>query len=221
MLSDKVSDDIKEHVIQSLDTLKEQGVSWDVFDFGHFDDALSAYYILAPAEASANLERYDGVRYGHRDSAAQNLRSMYKQSRANGFGDEVIRRILLGTFVLSSGYYDAYYVKAQKVRTMVMKKFNEAFSKFDVLAMPTTPTPAFKLGEHMNDPSAMYVADIATIPVNLAGLPGISIPCGFSSSQLPIGLQLVGKRFDEASILAMGHRFQSVTDFHLKEPQHV
>ena len=142
---------------------------------------------------------------------------MIKKSRGNGFGDEVIRRIILGTFVLSSGYYDAYYLKAQKVRTLVIQKFNEAFSNFDVLAMPTAPTPAFTFGAFEKDPAAMYAADIATIPVNLAGLPGISVPCGFSSNNLPIGLQIVGKRFDEEKILQVAHAYESQHEWHQQE----
>lgn len=218
LLSDTINQDVREATVAALDKLKEQGATWEEVEFGCFDDALAAYYILAPAEASANLERYDGVRYGLRDKDAGYLRQMYKKSRGQGFGDEVIRRICLGTFVLSSGYYDAYYLKAQKVRSVVIQKFNEVFSTYDVIAMPTTPSTAFKFGAFEADPAAMYTADIATIPVNLAGLPGISIPCGFSNDNLPIGFQLVGKRYDEETILRVGHQYQTLTDFHTKEP---
>jgi len=218
LLSDKIDQEAREATVAALDKLKDRGATWEEVEFGCFDDALAAYYILAPAEASANLERYDGVRYGLREPNTDYLRQMYKKTRGQGFGDEVIRRICLGTFVLSSGYYDAYYLKAQKVRSVVIQKFNEVFSKYDVIAMPTTPTPAFKFGAFEKDPAAMYTADIATIPVNLAGLPGISVPCGFSSDNLPLGLQLVGKRYDESTILRVGHQYQSLTDFHLQEP---
>jgi Asp-tRNAAsn/Glu-tRNAGln amidotransferase A subunit and related amidases len=170
---------------------------------------------FAPAEASSNLARYDGVRFGYRCKDPANLEDLYKRSRSEGFGDEVKRRILTGTYVLSSGFYDAYYLKAQKVRRLIRDDFMHAFNEVDVILTPTAPTPAFKIGEKSNDPVAMYLSDIFTIAVNLAGLPGISIPAGFSN-QLPVGLQLIGKHFDEAKILNAAHQFQLNTDWHTK-----
>lgn len=201
-----------------LETLKSLGAELVSVPFAYFDAALSAYYILAPAEASANLERYDGVRFGHRTKDAKNLKEMIVKSRSEGFGDEVKRRIIMGTFVLSSGYYDAYYLQGQKVRSKVIEAFDEVFSNVDVMALPTAPSPAFKLNENNDDPMAMYLSDIATIPANLAGLPGLSVPAGFSREGLPIGLQLVGKAFDDATVLNVGHAFQTVTDFHTQRP---
>lgn len=173
----------------------------------HTEYALAAYYIIATAEASSNLARYDGVRYGHRSEQADTLLDLYFKSRAEGFGSEVKRRIILGTYVLSSGYYDAYYGRAQKVRTLIREDFIHAFRDVDVLLTPTTPTPAFKRGEKSEDPLAMYLADIYTIGVNLAGLPAISVPCGFTTGGLPIGLQLIGQPFAEADLLAAAHAY--------------
>jgi aspartyl-tRNA(Asn)/glutamyl-tRNA(Gln) amidotransferase subunit A len=164
--------------------------------------AIATYYIVATAEASSNLARYDGIRYGHRATAARSLGDLYERTRAEGFGAEVKRRILLGTYALSAGYYDAYYLRAQKVRALIRRDFDQAFaSGIDAVLSPTSPTPAFKLGEKIDDPLAMYLNDIYTVPANLAGLPGISVPCGFSKAGLPIGLQLIGKPFEEASLL--------------------
>jgi len=171
--------------------------------------AVPVYYIIAPAEASSNLSRYDGIRYGHRSAAASNAIDVYYKSRAEGFGPEVKRRIILGSYVLSSGYYDAYYLKAQQTRTLIRNDFNQAFEKCDALLTPTTPTPAFKAGEKTDDPLAMYLSDIFTINVNLAGLPGISVPCGFTEGGLPVGLQIIGKPFQEAELLAIAHAFES------------
>ena len=167
----------------------------------HTEYAIPAYYIVATAEASANLARYDGVRYGFRARGARTLAEMYRQTRDGGFGMEVKRRIMLGTYALSAGYYDAYYLKAQKVRTLLTRDFDQAFKKVDVIAAPTAPTPAFKLGEKVDDPLAMYLADIYTVTANLAGIPGISVPCGESRDGLPIGLQIFGRHFDEATVL--------------------
>lgn len=171
----------------------------------HTKYAIPTYYILATAEASANLARYDGVRYGHRAAAANTVAEMYRRTRDEGFGTEVKRRIMLGTYVLSAGYYDAYYLKAQRVRTLVARDFDSAFQKVDLIVTPTSPTTAFKLGEKSNDPLAMYLADVFTITANLAGLPAISVPCGNDSAGLPIGLQILGKHFDEATILRVAH----------------
>lgn len=171
----------------------------------HTSYAIPTYYVIATAEASSNLARYDGVRYGLRSSEATTLSEMYRRTRDAGFGAEVKRRIMLGTYVLSAGYYDAYYLKAQRVRSLLARDFDEAFSKVDVLVTPTTPTPAFKLGEKTDDPLAMYLADIFTVTADLAGIPGISIPCGRSKEGLPIGMQILGKHFDEATVLRVAH----------------
>jgi aspartyl-tRNA(Asn)/glutamyl-tRNA(Gln) amidotransferase subunit A len=178
----------------------------------HTKYALATYYLLAPAEASSNLARYDGVRYGLR-VPARNLGEMYAQTRDRGFGPEVKRRILLGTYALSAGYYDAYYLKAQKVRTLIRQDFEVAWSKVDAILSPTAPAPAFKLGEKVNDPLAMYANDVFTLPCNLAGLPGLSLPCGFTRSGLPIGLQILGRPFDEATVLRVGQSFERAHDF--------
>jgi aspartyl-tRNA(Asn)/glutamyl-tRNA(Gln) amidotransferase subunit A len=181
--------------------------------------AIAAYYIIATAECSSNLARYDGVRYGHRSKAATNAIDLYFKSRAEGFGEEVKRRIILGTYVLSSGYYDAYYLRAQKVRSLIRDEFMGVFKDCDALLSPTTPTPAFKIGEKSADPLSMYLSDIYTIGVNLAGLPGISIPCGFTSGKLPIGLQIIGQPFREADLLAIAHRYEQAHDWHRQHPE--
>jgi aspartyl-tRNA(Asn)/glutamyl-tRNA(Gln) amidotransferase subunit A len=185
----------------------------------HTELAVSVYYILAPAEASSNLARYDGIRYGHRASGDLDLKTLYSRSRSEGFGKEVQRRILVGTYVLSSGYYDAYYLKAQKVRSLIVQDFQNAFKdKCDVILAPTAPDVAFKLGERVSDPLKMYLNDIFTIPVNLAGLPGMSLPCGFTSNGLPIGLQLIGKPWDEATLFQVASAYESATEWHTKKP---
>ena len=182
--------------------------------------AIPVYYLVATAEASSNLARYDGVRYGHRAALGptDGLREMYERTRDEGFGAEVKRRIMLGTFVLSAGYHDAYYVKAQLVRAKVRDDYVRAFERVDVVATPTTPTPAFKLGEKTADPLQMYLADIFTVSANLAGLPAISLPCGFSPDGLPIGCQLTGRRWDEATLLTAGAALQARTDWHTRLP---
>ena len=177
---------------------------------------MATYYLIATAEASSNLARYDGVRFGHR-AEADGLLEMYTKSRSEGFGSEVKRRIMLGTYALSSGYYDAYYVKAQKVRTLIMNDFISAFANVDVMLTPVAPTPAFKIGEKINDPLQMYLSDIFTIPVNLAGTCAMSIPAGFSASGLPIGLQLIGKPFGEETILRAGFAFEQATEWHTRK----
>jgi aspartyl-tRNA(Asn)/glutamyl-tRNA(Gln) amidotransferase subunit A len=178
----------------------------------HTEYAVPTYYIVATAEASANLARFDGVRYGYRAKNARTLSEMYRRSRDEGFGAEVKRRIMLGTYALSAGYYDAYYLKAQKVRTLLTGDFDEAFKKVDVIVTPTSPTAAFKLGEKVNDPLAMYLADIYTVTADLAGIPGISIPCGETHEKLPIGLQILGEHFDEATILRVAHAFERAAE---------
>jgi aspartyl-tRNA(Asn)/glutamyl-tRNA(Gln) amidotransferase subunit A len=185
----------------------------------HTRYALATYYLIAPAEASSNLARYDGVRYGFRALAARGLREMYFQTRAAGFGPEVKRRIMLGTYALSAGYYDAYYLKAQKVRTLIRQDFLTAFEQVDAILSPTSPVTAFKLGEKLEDPLAMYLMDIFTLPCNLAGIPGMSIPCGFSKAGLPIGLQILGRHFDEARVLRIGRAFEREHDFVRRAPK--
>jgi aspartyl-tRNA(Asn)/glutamyl-tRNA(Gln) amidotransferase subunit A len=180
--------------------------------------SVPVYYVLAPAEASSNLARYDGVRYGHRAPEYGDLTDMYKKTRAQGFGPEVKRRILIGTYVLSHGYYDAYYIQAQKIRRLIARDFTEAFKRCDVIVGPTSPTTAFKLGEKTDDPVLMYLNDIFTIPANLAGLPGMSVPCGFDSKGLPVGLQIIGNYFAEARMLNVAHQYQQVTDWHARAP---
>jgi aspartyl-tRNA(Asn)/glutamyl-tRNA(Gln) amidotransferase subunit A len=187
----------------------------------HTDCGVATYYVLAPAEASANLARFDGVRYGHRSALPGDLLDHYMNTRAEGFGPEVKRRILLGTYVLSSGYYDAYYLKAQRARTLIRQDFEQAFEKVDVILSPTAPSPAHKLGEISNDPLKMYLEDVFTIAANLAGLPAISVPCGFamdSGKPLPVGLQLVGKAMDEATVLRAAHAYEQSTEWHKARP---
>jgi aspartyl-tRNA(Asn)/glutamyl-tRNA(Gln) amidotransferase subunit A len=180
--------------------------------------AIPVYYIIAPAEASSNLSRFDGVKFGHRASQYTDLLDMYKKTRAEGFGDEVKRRIMVGTYVLSHGYYDAYYLQAQKIRRMIADDFQNAFKSCDVIAGPVAPTVAWKLGEKNEDPVAAYLADIYTLPGSLAGLPGMSLPVGFGDSHMPVGLQLIGNHLQEGKLLNMAHRYQQVTDFHLRTP---
>lgn len=212
-----VMPEVKQRVQEAIELLVSLGAEAEECSLPHTEYALSAYYLIAPAEASSNLARYDGVRYGHRAAGAESLMDMYRRTRQEGFGPEVKRRIMLGTYALSSGYYEAYYLKAQKVRTLVKRDFEQAFTKYDVLLAPTAPTPAFKVGEKVDNPLAMYLADICTIPVNLAGLPGLSVPCGFVDD-LPVGLQLIGKPFDEGTLLRVAYAFEKSTDFHKQEP---
>lgn len=181
--------------------------------------SIPVYYIIAPAEASSNLSRFDGVKFGHRAKQYTDLVDMYKKTRAEGFGDEVKRRIMIGTYVLSHGYYDAYYLQAQKIRRMIADDFQQAFQQCDVIAGPAAPTVAWKLGEHGNDPLADYLADIFTLPGSLAGLPGMSLPVGFGEGGMPVGLQLMGNYFQEGRLLNAAHRFQQATDFHLRKPE--
>jgi len=216
-LGEGVSEEVRESVIAALKVLEGLGATWEEVSLPHSKYGVATYYLIASSEASANLARFDGVRYGFRTNNADNLIDMYKKTRAEGFGDEVKRRIMLGTFALSSGYYDAYYKKAQQVRTLIKSDFDQIFEKYDVIIGPTTPTPAFKIGEKMSDPLTMYANDILTIPVNLAGVPGLSVPCGFSNG-LPIGLQIIGKHFDEATVLRVGHAFEQATEYHKQRP---
>jgi aspartyl-tRNA(Asn)/glutamyl-tRNA(Gln) amidotransferase subunit A len=221
---------IKEHFAEGLDSeveaavraaievYKSQGAEIVELSLPHAKYAVATYYLIACSEASSNLARYDGVHYGRRADSFKNMVDMYSQSRAEGFGPEVKRRIMLGVFALSSGYSEQYYLKAQKVRRLIRNDFDEALKQCDVIAAPTSPTPAFKIGELVNDPLQMYLADVYTISANLAGIPGISIPAGFSISGLPIGLQLLGGPFEEEKLLRAARMFESQTDWHTKEP---
>lgn len=217
-LGEGVQEEVRQSVLASLKVLEKMGATWEEVSLPHSKYALATYYLLSSSEASANLSRFDGVRYGYRTDNAETLIQMYKNTRAEGFGDEVKRRIMLGTFALSSGYYDAYYKKAQKVRTLIKQDFENVFEKYDVIVGPTTPTPAFKIGEKTADPLTMYANDILTIPVNLAGVPGISVPCGFSNG-LPLGLQIIGKHYDEKTVYRVAHAFEQATDFHKQKPE--
>jgi aspartyl-tRNA(Asn)/glutamyl-tRNA(Gln) amidotransferase subunit A len=202
----------------AIKALEGLGATIKEISLPHTEYCLAVYYVLAPSEASSNLSRFDGVRYGHRAAGANNLLELYEKSRGEGFGPEVKRRIMLGTYALSSGYYDAYYAKAQKVRTLIKQDFDKAFEQVDVIATPTTPGPAFKPGEKANDPLQMYLADIFTISCNLAGLPGLSLPCGLTSQNLPVGLQLLGKPFDEATLLRVAHQYEQSNAWNRKLP---
>ncbi|MBD2434963.1 MULTISPECIES: Asp-tRNA(Asn)/Glu-tRNA(Gln) amidotransferase subunit GatA [Fischerella] len=210
---------VEQAITKALDQLQNLGAEIHVVSCPRFRYGLPSYYIIAPSEASANLARYDGVKYGYRAEEAENLMEMYTRTRASGFGAEVKRRIMLGTYALSAGYYDAYYLKAQKVRTLIKEDFERAFEQVHVLACPTAPTTAFKAGEKTADPLSMYLVDLMTIPVNLAGLPGISVPCGFDDNGLPIGLQLIGRPLREDQLFQVAYAYEQSTPWHLRMPQ--
>jgi len=210
--------EVDEAVKKAIAHLQDLGAEIQTISCPNFRYGLPAYYIIAPSEASANLARYDGVKYGFRAEEGDNLLSMYEKTRAQGFGPEVKRRIMIGTYALSAGYYDAYYLKAQKVRTLIKQDFEKAFASVDVLVSPTAPTTAFKAGEKTKDPISMYLSDLMTIPVNLAGLPGLSIPCGFDQQGLPIGLQFIGDVLREDVLLQVAHTYEQTTNWHLKQP---
>jgi aspartyl-tRNA(Asn)/glutamyl-tRNA(Gln) amidotransferase subunit A len=203
-----LDDEVRQAVESAIDKLKGLGCEIVPVSLPHTPYAIPTYYLIATAEASANLARYDGVRYSHRARGVKTLSEMYRRSRDEGFGAEVKRRIMLGTYALSAGYYDAYYLKAQKARTLLTRDFDDAFRKVDAIVTPTSPTAAFRLGEKSNDPLAMYLADIYTVTADLAGIPGISVPCGETKEKLPIGLQILGKHFDEAAILRVAHAYE-------------
>lgn len=209
---------VKEAVLAALKVYESLGAVWEEVSLPHTEYAVATYYLLASSEASSNLARYDGVRYGVRAENADNLIDMYRKSRSQGFGAEVKRRIMLGTYALSSGYYDAFYLKAQKVRTLIRQDFEKVFENYDVIIGPTAPTTAFKIGAQVDDPLTMYLNDILTIPVNLAGIPAISIPCG-TVDGMPVGLQIIGKALDEATVLRAAHAFEQNTSFHQERPQ--
>ncbi|OES45298.1 Asp-tRNA(Asn)/Glu-tRNA(Gln) amidotransferase subunit GatA [Domibacillus iocasae] len=217
-LGEGVSEEVRQSVLSALKVLEGLGATWEEVSLPHSKYGVATYYLLASSEASSNLARFDGIRYGYRAENADNLIDLYKKTRAEGFGDEVKRRIMLGTFALSSGYYDAYYKKAQQVRTLIKKDFEDVLESYDVIIGPTTPTPAFKIGEIIDDPLTMYANDILTIPVNLAGVPGISVPCGFAENGLPLGLQIIGHHFDEKTVYRVAHAYEQATDFHKQKP---
>jgi len=214
-----LSADVRAAIDAALKEYQKLGASLVEVSLPRTQLAIPVYYIIAPAEASSNLSRFDGVKFGHRAAQHGDLLDMYKKTRAEGFGDEVKRRIMIGTYVLSHGYYDAYYLQAQKIRRMIADDFQQAFRQCDVIAGPVAPSVAWKLGEHGNDPLADYLADIFTLPGSLAGLPGMSIPCGFGEAGMPVGLQLVGNYFAEGRLLNAAHKFQQATDFHLRKPE--
>ena len=218
LLEQGVDPEIARAFKMSLDTLTSRGAVLVDIELPHAKYATAVYYLVATAEASSNLARYDGVRYGYRAPDSNDLHAMYAGSRARGFGPEVKRRIMLGTYVLSAGYYEAYYLKAQQVRTLILRDYEHAFERVEVVAMPTSPTPAFKLGERVDDPLQMYLADVFTVSANLAGLPAISVPCGFTGSRLPIGLQLTGRRFDEATLLRVADAYERDTNWWEQTP---
>ena len=211
-----INEEVKENLQKSIEKYKELGAEIEEFSLNIAKYSLAAYYIIACAEASSNLGRFDGIRYTYRTGEFKNLKELYKKSRSEAFGPEVKRRIILGTYVLSSGYYDAYYKKAQQVRTLVMNKFSKAFEKYDVILTPTSPTVAFGIGTKSENPLEMYLSDICTVSVNIAGLPAISIPCGVNSEKMPIGMQLIGNKFEEEKILNAAYTFEQAVEFRKK-----
>ncbi|MES1979035.1 MAG: Asp-tRNA(Asn)/Glu-tRNA(Gln) amidotransferase subunit GatA [Pseudomonadota bacterium] len=213
------ADDVIKAVRAALAEFEKLGATLVDVDLPLTELSIPVYYVIAPAEASSNLSRFDGVRYGHRAANYSGLTDMYKKSRSEGFGDEVTRRIMIGTYVLSHGYYDAYYLKAQKIRRLIAEDFQKAFTQCDIIAGPVSPTVAWKIGENSSDPVANYLADIYTLSSSLAGLPGMSVPAGFGTHGMPVGLQLIGNYFQEAQLLGTAHQFQLATDWHQRKPQ--
>lgn len=218
---DGLSDEVRSKIEDAIKVLESEGANVEEFEFSMLDYAVPAYYIIASAEASSNLSRFDGVKYGFRSENAEGLRDVYLKTRTEGFGSEVKKRIMLGAFALSSGYYDAYYNKALQVKALIKKAFDGAFEKYDMILGPVAPTTAPKIGESLKDPLAMYLSDIYTVSVNLAGLPGLSLPCGFDGEGMPVGMQLLGKAFDDAKLLRAGALYQDVTDYHKQMPSMV
>lgn len=216
-LAEGVDEGVKAAILKAVDTFKALGATVEEVSLPHSKYGVEVYYIIASSEASSNLQRFDGIRYGYRSENVQNLEDVYVNSRTEGFGDEVKRRIMLGTFSLSAGYYDAYFKKAGQVRTLIMQDFDQIFADYDLIIGPTTPTVAFGIGENINDPITMYMNDILTIPVNLAGLPGMSVPAGLSEG-LPVGLQIIGKRFDENTMYKAAYAFEQATGFANMKP---
>ncbi|WP_304055594.1 Asp-tRNA(Asn)/Glu-tRNA(Gln) amidotransferase subunit GatA [Levilactobacillus namurensis] len=216
-LGDGIADDVKQAILAAADTYRKLGATVDEVSLPHNKYGVAAYYIIASSEASSNLQRFDGIRYGYRAQDVKNLEDVYVKSRSEGFGEEVKRRIMLGTFSLSAGFYDAYFLKAARVRTVILNDFKAILKDHDFIMGPVTPTTAFGIGEEITDPMTMYMNDILTIPVNLAGLPGLSLPAGFSKG-LPIGMQLIGRPFDESTLYQAGYAFEQNTEFHTKVP---
>ena len=217
-LEEGIHPEVKEAILEVAGKYKEMGAKVEEcsLDVGKY--AVPTYYVVADAEASSNLGRFDGIRYGYRTEKFEDLKDIYRNSRSEGFGEEVKRRILLGTYVLSSGYYDAYYKKAQKVRTVIRHAYDQLFEKYDLLLTPTSPTTAFKIGEKIDDPIEMYLADIYTVPVNIAGLPGMSVPCKLDSKGLPISFQLITKAFEEETIFRAAYTYEQNTNFRENKP---
>jgi aspartyl-tRNA(Asn)/glutamyl-tRNA(Gln) amidotransferase subunit A len=217
-IAEGINGEVKSKVLEALETFRRLGAECEEFSLPFTEYAIPAYYLISSAEASSNLARYDGIKYGYRAEKYNDLLDLYKQTRSEGFGDEVKRRIMLGTYALSSGYYDAYYKKALQVRTLIRKGFDEAFAKYDLVIGPTAPTTAYKVGEKVDDPLAMYLGDIYTVSANIAGLPALVIPCGFDSNNLPVGLQLIGKPFDESGLLRAAYTYEYNTVWHESRP---
>jgi aspartyl-tRNA(Asn)/glutamyl-tRNA(Gln) amidotransferase subunit A len=213
-----LDDDIKQTVLKTAETFKKLGATVEDVSLPHTKYGVAAYYIISSSEASSNLQRFDGIRYGRRAKNVKDLEDLYVKSRSEGFGDEVKRRIMLGTFSLSAGFYDAYFKKAAQVRTLMINDFTNVFKDFDLILAPTAPTPAYGIGEDVSDPMTMYMNDVLTLPVNLAGLPGMSIPAGFSNG-LPVGVQLIGRPFDELTVYQAGNAFEQETDFGKQTPK--
>jgi aspartyl-tRNA(Asn)/glutamyl-tRNA(Gln) amidotransferase subunit A len=213
-----LADDVAKPILAAVDELKKLGCETVDVSLPNQRLSVPVYYVIAPAEASSNLSRFDGVRYGHRAATHGDLLDMYRKTRAEGFGAEAKRRIFIGTYVLSHGYYDSYYLQAQRIRRLIARDFTEAFKQCDVIVGPTSPSVAFDLGAKRDDPVQMYLDDLYTIPINLAGLPGMSIPCGFGAKGRPVGMQIVGNYFAEARMLALAHLFQKATDWHARMP---
>lgn len=218
-MAEGIHPEVREAIEQAFSLLEALGAHVEYTTLPHTEYALSTYYLIAPAEASSNLARYDGVRYGYRAENADDVIDMFVKTRSEGFGSEVKRRIMLGTYALSAGYYDAYYLKALRVRTLIKQDFDRAFEKYDLLVSPVCPTTAFRIGEKTEDPLEMYLSDVCTISINLAGIPGMSIPCGFAQEGMPVGLQLMGRHFDEGTLLRAAYTFEQNTDYHKAFPE--
>ena len=217
-IGEGINGEVKKAVLEAAEVFRKLGAVCEECSLPITEYAIPAYYLVSSAEASSNLARYDGIKYGYRAEKYTDLMDLYKQTRSEGFGPEVKRRIMLGTYALSSGYYDAYYKKALQVRTLIRKGFDEVFEKFDLVMGPTAPTTAYKIGEKVDDPLAMYLGDIYTVSANIAGIPALSIPCGFDADGMPVGLQLIGKPFGESRLLQAGFTFEQNTGYHLKRP---
>lgn len=214
-----IDKEVEKHAWDAIKLIKKLGAKCEEISLPHTEFAVSCYYIIAPSEASSNLARFDGVQYGHRAKDSDSIIPMYIDTRSEGFGDEAKRRITLGTYSLSSGYYEAYYLKAMKVRTRIREDFDKAFKKYDCIVTPTSPTPAFKVGERSETPLSMYLSDIFTIPANLAGIPGISVPCGFTKTGLPVGLQILGRPFEEEVLFQAAYTYEQNTAWHKRKPE--